>query len=556
MSKINTNISPSKKLEFPESGFHSSLDSKIYLILISISLIFLFYSIWEIKPVVVNNTDFLGLTSHLTLAYWIGFLVLIFSSIRLYLDLEYKNTSIYILFLFVLGIYLFGLPIFAEENPWFAWSYHPAGEVQNVLSNKYIDINSKDLLSYNTWPATHLISAFLILIGDISLVSIIKYMPLFWIIALIFFTFVMGKIFHFSPNQSFLLSFMILTSFVLFLYYYGPPSIAYLFFVLIFILLNDVSINRNDYSYFPFALVISALVMTHLLTSLVVITVIFLMYLTNRRLKSLLIFSITVFFLWYFFMAPYMLTVGVTNFFKQMSEGNALEFAGTNTIIQISKILSHTYLGIYIISVVMVTLNMLYNKSLLNNKKSIHCIMWFIGIGLFIMVNYGAEIDDRLYIYGIIPAATYIILNISDRSRILIAIMVIFASIHIPAHYDSESITMVYSTELYGSKFFSLKVEPGNEKPVFINYAFGPLLDYYHPLPFYIRGGINPFASGIYNPSNASLENSTYILYSRQASNLLLYAFGYDSIRMWLESNKTAKLIYTNGNYEIYKHLV
>ncbi|KPQ41014.1 MAG: hypothetical protein MPEBLZ_04438 [Candidatus Methanoperedens nitroreducens] len=218
--------------------------------------------------------------------------------------------------------------------------------------------------------------------------------------------------------------------------------------------------------------------------------------------------------------------------------------------------LSHTYLGIYIILVILITLNMFYNKSLLNNKKSINCIVWLIGIGSFLLVKYGGEIDDRLYIYSIIPAATYIILNISNRNKILIGIMVIFAFLHIPAHYDSESINMIYTTELYGSKFFALRVEPGNEHPIFVNYVFGPLLDYYHPLPFYERGGISAYVSGIYNPSNASLEESTYIIYSKQTNNFLLYVFGYDSIKLWLESDNTSKLIYTNGYYEIYKHLM
>ena len=380
-------------------------------------------------------------------------------------------------------------------------------------------------------------------------------MPLFWIIALIFFTYVMGKIFNFSPNQSFLLSFMILTSFTLFLYYYGPPSIAYLFFVMIFICLNDISINRKYRLYTPLILFISALVMTHILTSLVVIVVIFIMYLIERRLKTLMIFSITVFFSWYFFMAPYMFKIVKDNFSNILIVGNSVEFAETNTIIQMSKILSYTYLGIYIICIVLVTLNMLFNKSLLNNKKSINCIVWFISLGLLLLLNYGSEIDDRIYIYTIIPAATYIILNISNRSKILIAIMVIFAFLHIPAHYDAESINMVYTTELYGSNFFALRVEPGNENPIYINYPFGPLLDYYHPLPFYGRWGISAWRSGIYNPSNASLEDSTHVLYSKQSSNWLLYALGYDPIKLWLESNKNSKLIYTNGYYEIYKNI-
>jgi len=165
---------------------------------------------------------------------------------------------------------------------------------------------------------------------------------------------------------------------------------------------------------------------------------------------------------------------------------------------------------------------------------------------------------DRLIAKGFCSFSNGIVFNpyflyeiFSEGKR---GIMVIFAFIHIPAHYDAESINMVYSTELYGSDFFASRVEPGNETPIHVNYVFAPLLDFYHPLPFNDRWGINPWSSGIYNPSNASLEYSTYVIHSKQTSNWLLYAIGYDSIKLWLESNKKSKLIYTNGYYEIYKN--
>ncbi len=187
-------------------SFHP-LNSKMYLIIAAISLFFLFYSIWEIKPVVIDISDFLGLASHLTLAYWIGYILIIFCSISLYLDRDYKNESLYILILFIFGLFIFGVPVFAEENARFPWSYYPAGEVKTVLESKYINSFSKyPLLSYLSWPGTHIISASILYISNIKIDNLLKYMPLFWIFSVIVISFSLARRLNLSMNQSFLTS--------------------------------------------------------------------------------------------------------------------------------------------------------------------------------------------------------------------------------------------------------------------------------------------------------------------------------------------------------------
>ena len=82
---INMNADNLKtKFKYIESWSLHPLDIKIYIIFSMISLILFFYSIWRMKPIIVDITDFLGLTSHLTLTYWIGFIIIILFSIRLY----------------------------------------------------------------------------------------------------------------------------------------------------------------------------------------------------------------------------------------------------------------------------------------------------------------------------------------------------------------------------------------------------------------------------------------------------------------------------------------
>jgi len=77
----------------------TKLNLKIYLSLAFIVLTLLFYSIWEIKPVTVDVYDFLGLTSHLTAVYWIGYILIILFSIKLYLDKQIKNDLIYLIYI-------------------------------------------------------------------------------------------------------------------------------------------------------------------------------------------------------------------------------------------------------------------------------------------------------------------------------------------------------------------------------------------------------------------------------------------------------------------------
>lgn len=286
------NLQPEDKFNHIESLFSSPLDSKIYIFFAVTGVIFLFYSIWQIKPVVVDINDFLGLLSHLTLAYWIGYALVVLFSIRLYLDKKIKHDIIYLMYLVIIGLFLFSVPIFAEDNARFAWSYYPAGEVKTVLETKYIDSGSDyPLMTYRSWPAMHLISAFILYLTDIKIENLLKYMPLFWVISVVLITFSIGKRLRLLSSQSFMASFLILASLWTGLYYYGPPSLAYLLYMLLFmfiVIFNKFSLNvppaealKHEYIDFIKDKIINimlismafiALVITHVLTPIAVIS--------------------------------------------------------------------------------------------------------------------------------------------------------------------------------------------------------------------------------------------------------------------------------------------
>lgn len=562
MNKRPKNPDSEIQFESVKSWFSSPLDLKIYIFLSIISLILLFYSIWEIKFVVVDLTDFLGLTSRLTLAYWIGYIMIIFCSIRLYLDKEYENGLIYILILMIFGLFLFGVPVFAEENARFPWSYHPAGEVKTVLETKYIDsISDYPLMSYRSWPATHMISASILYLTGIKIENLLKYMPLFWLFSVIFITFSIGKRFELSANQSFLASFFVLPSFWIFHYYYGPQSFAYVLYILSFMLITTMMKGNSIRSTILILLTFTTLVITHLLTSLAflssfVISSSFIRLIYKKRVKYIILFLI-IFIAWYTYLAPVMFKAGVKEFIKQATEVEFFSFfktekysAGELLTREITHYTRLFYLGIYAISMIIAAA--LYLAGRIKEEKKEHikiCFSWFVGILALFVFKYGTnEIEDRIYMFSLVPMAIIIILTFNRKTLIVLAILLVVP--HIPAHYGSEFNDMARTTELKGAEFFAMKI-PGYEKSY--SYRFSPYVLFYDPEK--IEMPWTAFKAD-YLPNISRLDNITYIVNSEQNYNEMVYSYGFDPVQEWTQLNQNNLiLLYDNGYFNIYNNM-
>ena len=335
--------------------------SKIYIIFVFLGMLLLFYSMSEIKPVMVNINDPLGMISHLKPAYWIGYILIIICSMRLYFDRDIQNDSVYVMYLIAIGLLLFGLPIFTEENARFAWSYHPAGEVKSILDAGTIGKMSEYVLgSYHAWPTTHMVSAFIISMTGINTDDLVKYMPIFWVLSVTLVTYSVGKLLNLPANSCFLVSIFVISSFWTINYYYGPPSLAYilylLFFMSIIYLYRRYSIANTIFMILTFV----ATIMTHMLTSMVLIVSFFISSISiqsiyKNRTRFVLLFTV-IFIGWHIYFATMMFDLGIKEFIKQVIDGDLFSTFGTekyNTgttlireIIHYSRI---SYLGIYII---------------------------------------------------------------------------------------------------------------------------------------------------------------------------------------------------------------
>lgn len=575
------NLQPEDKFNHIESLFSSPLDSKIYIFFAVTGVIFLFYSIWQIKPVVVDINDFLGLLSHLTLAYWIGYALVVLFSIRLYLDKKIKHDIIYLMYLVIIGLFLFSVPIFAEDNARFAWSYYPAGEVKTVLETKYIDSGSDyPLMTYRSWPAMHLISAFILYLTDIKIENLLKYMPLFWVISVVLITFSIGKRLRLLSSQSFMASFLILASLWTGLYYYGPPSLAYLLYILLFmfiVIFNKFSLNvppaetlKHEYIDFIKDKIINimlismafiALVITHVLTPIAVISSFifsspFIQTFRKKRIRFIIVFLI-LFIAWYVYLAPVMFETGIKEFVTQAMQLDFLSFFKTEKyspgefltrwIVHYSRLF---FLGIYAIAMIVAYAFYMTGRTKRENIELTKiCFFWLAGVLALFALKYGRnEIDDRIFLFSLLPMV-YIITFTFDR-RILAILAILLILFHMPAHYGTESFDSVRTTELSGAKFFTTNAVFDNRETYFS--MWDTFIDYYNPEMIKVLYWTMPVAD---KPDPSRIGNATYIINSDGSHNFISYSFGSDPLKEWIQLNQgKLSLFYNNGFYQIYKN--
>lgn len=551
------------KIIFEVKKISITTRKKLYLILGNLSLILLFYSIWETKPVIVNLNSYLGLTSHLPINYWIGLFLIILCSIFIYFDNELKEDTIYIFILIIFGLFLFGVAIFVEENARWWDSYYPISEVKNILSLGYIEISPKyPSSSYYNWPGYHLITAFLISFSNFQLISIIKYMPLFNILTIIFLTYTIGKKLEFSLNQCFLLSYLLLSSlWVTTLYYYGPQAMAYILSLVIFLFL--VQFKNTAKEKVIIVLTFLSIVITHALTTIVAVLSPMIISSFYKKQSKIRLFFIVFFIGWYIYLLPAILEVGIKSFIYQIINMDFYFLKNTPTFIPITPIKTIinnfrlSYLIIFLIYTVAVFIEYLAGYVKKENLVNIKiCALWLIGISLFALYNYDSTAFVRYYIFGLVPLICIIILSFSNK-YFFIPLIILLAVLHIPAHYGDESFVMTRTSELKGSEFFSSI----NVSSTYTCYHWSTQHVFFYK-PALLFESIANEEKGwkkkciFYYPISddiSILANTNYVIDTIQTDNMMKYLMNFNPISEWLTNNRQDfSKIYTSKFYNIY----
>lgn len=508
-----------------------SIQNRLILVGINISFILLIISIWNIKWLVVDVDDFLGLTSHLPAVYWIGLGLITICSIFAYLDEKSKSKIVPIYILLILVLYLFGIGLFAEENARNVFTYSNIAEINNIQSVHRIDISSDyPLISYRSWPAYHLLTFPIISICNIEIKDLIKYIPLFFVMYYLLFCMAIGHTVNFNKNNSFLIGYLFITSiFSAHQWYPSPQSLALCMYVLLFyiILLNFLRDHKINIQHKLVLLAsFAAVIMTHLLTSTILLFS-FIAESFYQRKKEYVSLLFVMYLAYLAYLAPVGFRYGIRNVYSQMVSMDLFYFVGTTKFVPVTHIKETVnyfrlaYILIYIL-IILIILFYVYKDT---NQKRIQvfkfCLFWILGVAPLLSLHYGLEIFERVYGFSLIPVCIIICLysNSIPLKRLIIPIlMFLLIFIHIPAHYGSESCDMTLSSELRGANFFADYAK--NETYL---YLFPSLIRYYNyhftTTPANTIDWSNPAI-------DFSISDNRYVINSKRTYNFLKYHVG------------------------------
>jgi hypothetical protein len=540
---------------------------KVYLIFVFISLGLFFFSCWQVKPVVVEASAPLGVASYLSPLYWCGLALLTITAISAFLDRKLQSDTIYIIILLILGLYLIALPAFIYENPREDTNFYPFSEIYRWFPTGNIDIaNPPHIASYYSWPVFHFLSAtFVSVFGDsFDFFIFAKYVPLFFSVILVFISYSIGKRLNLEPYRCFLLTFLVISSWLL-ISEYAPRTIG---IVLIYLFLMLLISKYKNASYMLITIIIfSTIVITHSLTVIAAIAglTFFSIY---KRDFSLLTLCIFLFGFWYIYVAYDAVDSGIQQFLQYPWRAIFLTIERettqgfTHTAASISHIswiiYAFVYLSFLIWSLILIIRR---NITLERRNQVVLLFFWITGIAIAMLAMGFGDAFHRAYAFVVLPLACIVALSLSKNKLILAAtaiIMVLFVSMSVPAVYGNDSKWgQVLTTEIYGSKFFALHIKPegtyyfdGNE--VFIHYYKPSLLNE-------LKRNFNFGLFKIISPSEIDyslIDNSNYVILSKKSSSRWLLSWGEDPTALWVHTitGQYANLIYNNGDFEVYEN--
>ena len=256
---------------------------------------------------------------------------------------------------------------------------------------------------------------------------------------------------------------------------------------------------------------------------------------------------------WYIYLAPLIFKFGIREFIEQITNLDLLGHFFTSEKYSISQLLTRRithysrllYLGIFGISMMVAVAFYYMGRIDEKNREFVKIFFaWLIGILAFFLLKYGtAEMEDRIYIFSLVPMAFIVILTFNKKIITVLAILLII--LHLPAHYGTESMDMLYSSELAGNKFFVDKANFVYKDTII--YEPSPVLKFFH-------NGIDihlyPYEMMAKPEFNLlKLNDIKYVIFTKQFNNFMIYNYG---VNLYDIDLGYSNLIYTNGNYNIY----
>ena len=191
-------------------------------------------------------------------------------------------------------------------------------------------------------------------------------------------------------------------------------------------------------------------------------------------------------------------------------------------------------------------------------KYAITAFVWLFGVAIVIALNYGGEGSYRLYLFCLLPSACIIALLISKKLLLIPVMCLMVALFPFSNHSVDAAYRQVRTTELKGSEFFAMNIQPWH------SYYYGgdpALVNYYQPT-FYEDDAIAMFAPSwlpAKMPGDVDLSyidtHCQYVLISRDGTDHVEFGWGVDPYTEWPEKSEVGRRsdrLYDNGDFQIY----
>lgn len=511
----------------------------------------------------------LGLTSKLPIFFWIGLILLG------YLWYISKQSKYCLIAAFILTLsFLYVAPAIIKVPTWVSNSYYPFAESVLINSSGHlIDRPSAPLFSYHDWPVFLYLASVFTLITGMPHYILLKCFPLLTISLYGLLTLLILRVKLKTPYAIFGAAWF-LSSFWLRQHYFGPPGIAYIFFLLILLIISwlffDGKAKKGTLTVL-FLFLFIVITLTHPLTSFMSVIALVALYVAQRfvrkqpspLLAELCALSTIIVLSYNAFLAPSFFKLCVQRFYQSLSGIMELSlYQEPSRIIGSSagRLNYASSWSIVLLNVVVAVIAMIHVlKNVRSRKQTIkegYSIFWVISLVLFALfaltAKYGPhEAYQRAFMFGLVPLAYLCINLLKSKPKILLAILVGLIFLNIPAQYGSDSFRLATPMQLAGSSFFADSA-PQN---ISCLAGFSLYVRYYDPLKNIDFQSLIalPFTSFPNSTTvNDAVNKVAYIVRSDLQDNYYLFYLGKNPLDQ--VPFERFNRIYDNGNFCIFKH--
>lgn len=511
-----------------------------------------------------------GLVSRLPIFFWVGLVLLCF--------LWYigrRSRAILITALVLTLSFLFIAPAIIKVPVWLSNSYYPYAESLLIDSSGHlVDRPSTPLFSYHEWPLFLYLASILKITTGIPDVLLLKYFPLVTISLYGLLTLLVLKT-KLRTEYAILGAAWFLGSYWLRQQYFGPQGIAYILFLLAFLLLTwiffDERVEERKLSAL-FIFVFVVLTLTHVLTAFMCITLLVALYVSQRfvikevgsHVTELVGLSIVFFLFYNLFFAHdffefavrrlYQGLLGITEY-SFYSETSRVIGSSANRLNYLSSWGSvFVNAGIALTSLILISKKVFSRGQVSKEGYGVFCgfsLVFFVLYG--ITLQYGLhEAYQRAFMFGLVPLAYLCIDVLKSKPKLLVGILAVLIFLNIPAQYGSDSFRLSTSQELAGSRFFATYSPQGSS----CFDEFSLYVRFYNPtknIRFEIMVASAPSAE-IPNQTSVTetLNKVDYIIQSQLQDNYYYYYLASNPLNLF--NFDRFNKVYDNGGFSIFSN--